>query len=134
LPKARTVIKKDEDYKLVFSEDTGLDVYLFCARTMKLVDEVLRSDLANIRAIETDIRRNFRFHVCTAAVARKIGSADYDLKGVRGIAADEFTQAQIAAAAEKVKVIYAEYFSKNPRAVDQIAKSGDFVTFMLGKL
>jgi len=129
-----TVIKKDDDYRRVFNEEIGMEVYLLSARTMKRVDEVLRSDLPKIKAIQPEIRRNFRFHVCTAAIVAKIGSSQYDINGVRAIAADDFSPAEIAASAGRIATVYTNYSSTHPYHVDQIAKSAEFVTFMLKNL
>lgn len=41
--KPSSLIKKDADYKRVFSEETPLDAYLFCAQTMKKLDQFIRA-------------------------------------------------------------------------------------------
>jgi hypothetical protein len=65
-----TLIKNHEDYKRVFSEAIGFDVYLFCVKLLKGVEESLR-----VRFSEhpNELKRNIRYHVAMTYVVLATG-------------------------------------------------------------
>ncbi|GAA1352307.1 AIPR family protein [Saccharothrix algeriensis] len=64
-----SLLKKDEEYKRIFSDDIPLPTYLWIAQLQKTVDSYLMSGAIPVTASQ---RTNLRFHVSMLAVARKM--------------------------------------------------------------
>ncbi len=66
-----SLLKRDDDYKKIFSADVPLGIYLWAAQAQKSVDAFLLSELAAATAQE---RTNLRFHLSLVAAARLVGT------------------------------------------------------------
>ena len=70
-----SLLKRDEDYKKIFSSSVPLTVYLWLAKSQKAVDAFLASEAANATTQE---RTNLRFHLAMVAAATLLGRRVYD--------------------------------------------------------
>ncbi|MGM7774446.1 AIPR family protein [Arthrobacter sp. KNU-44] len=81
-----TLIRKNEDYQTIFSENFDLSTYLWLARTQKSVDAYLkqRDD------VSTSERSNARFYVSMVAIARTHRSRIYSPSMIQYLAQKDF--------------------------------------------
>lgn len=108
-----TLLKKDEDYKLLFSVEHPIEVYFVAAKVIKAVQSNLRlrNDL-----IQKD-RTNLLFYVAMHVAASLVKKAKPTIKELAGIKVDALTDEVLQASFNDVKVIY-----DGLGASDQIAK------------
>ncbi|WP_174180854.1 AIPR family protein [Pseudarthrobacter oxydans] len=81
-----TLIRKNEDYQTIFSENFDLSTYLWLARTQKSVDAYLkqRDD------VSTSERSNVRFYVSMVAIARANRRQVHSPSMIQYLARNEF--------------------------------------------
>ena len=125
-----SLLKRDDDYRKIFSSDIPLATYLWLARTQKAVDGYLSSDEAGA---STQERTNFRFHLAMLVVARQFGQRVYsprqlsDLAGAGTVASSEFIAACLAAVRAALLT-----FEAATDPIDKIAKGSEFVQHLIG--
>lgn len=78
-----SLLKRDEDYRRIFSRDTPLDVYLWMAQSQKAIDAFLLSEAAGTTPQE---RANLRFHLSMIAAARLLKAQVHNPTQLRAIA------------------------------------------------
>jgi hypothetical protein len=66
-----SLLKGDDDYQTIFSEDIPVEIYLWCAQAQKAVDAFLSSEVADV---STQERNNFRFHLAMVAATTLVGN------------------------------------------------------------
>lgn len=120
-----TLLKKDDDYKQLFSSDHPIGIYLVAAKTIKTVQSNLRSreDLA-----QKD-RANLLFYVAmhvAASLAQKAAPSITDLSAIN---VDALTDKALADSFGIVNIIYDEL-----GASDQVAKGTQFLIKLKQKL
>lgn len=125
-----SLLKRDDDYKKIFSTAVPLDVYMWLAQSQKAVDAFLLSEAAGATAQE---RTNLRFHLAMIAAARLTGTRVHSPLQLRPVvqAGKTIIDADLAACLEVVRSSFAERESATGDAADKIAKGADFVDFVL---
>lgn len=73
-----SLLKRNEDYKRIFSASTNLEIYLWLAKAQKAVDAFLLSEEAAATAQE---RTNVRFHLATGQGLIPIDESQYQHAG-----------------------------------------------------
>jgi hypothetical protein len=125
-----SLLKRDDDYRKIFSSDVPLATYLWLARTQRAVDGYLSSDEAGASAQE---RTNFRFHLAMLVVARQFGARVHSprqlsaLADAGTIASSDLIAACLAAVREALGT-----FPAATDPIDKIAKGPEFVQHLLG--
>lgn len=125
-----SLIKDDKDYQRVFDASRPIDVYLWAARAQRAADTFLRSDQAEANSEE---RANLRFHLTSVAVAQALGHRVFNPSQVAPLASTEFTDDDFGSALEKLRDAVAAYQAQTGLALDRVAKSSDFVKFLLDR-
>jgi hypothetical protein len=126
-----SLLKRNEDYRRVFSEEVGLHTYLWIGKTQKRVDSFLTAE-TSVTASE---RTNLRFHASMLIVARRFGGRVYSPAQLAPLAeADEsFTDDDIRLILVDLRSWVKEYSKISDFALDRIAKSKEFATFVLDR-
>lgn len=114
-----SLLKKDSDYKTVFSDKYPISLYFFCVSLMKRVEKFMRSDGANLDEVD---RVNLRHYLAMCAACdltkkatptkRDLGMSTFPLVG------DELLRDSL----DRVRRIYMSL-----GASDQVAKGAEFV-------
>ncbi len=126
-----SLLKRDDDYRKIFSSSVPLPIYLWLARSQKAVDAFLASEAANAQE-----RTNLRFHLAMVAAATLAGHRIYDPSQLNPIASEErdIGEANLAHCLLGLRESFKEFAELTGDAPDKIAKGPDFVSFLLGRV
>ncbi|HEY2391575.1 MAG TPA: AIPR family protein [Candidatus Angelobacter sp.] len=131
-----TLIKNEHDYKRVFNENIGFDIYLFCIRLIKCVEQQLRDlpedqTMAHFWGIEL---RNYRFHIAMIYVATQFQNGRYKPTDLKKFADETVDDSRIKDAIDNVAEGLASFMSdRDSPSMDKIAKSNEFVLYLLSQ-
>jgi len=114
-----SLLKKDEDYKLLFSGDHPIEIYLLAAKIIKAVQSHLRS-LENLAPKD---RTNLLFYVAMHASASLAGKALPSIKDLLTIKPDVLTTEVLQRSLDVTKHLYDDL-----GASDQVAKGPHLLT------
>jgi hypothetical protein len=124
-----SLIKSETDYRRLFDPDIRFDLYLFATETQRRVDEFMRSRAAAASAQE---RTNLRFHLAMLVVARRLGRRVRHPNELRSLLeGTALSDEELARNMADLRDALAGYQIQNPDDPDKIAKSRDFVEFVL---
>jgi hypothetical protein len=132
-----TLIKNEQDYKRVFNENIGFDIYLFCIRLMKGVEQQLREPVERmgLRGVLGPDMRNFRFHAAMMYVADQFPFGKYkptDLKKLAESNVDEtLVEQAIDSVAEELEIFVGDRGAQ--ASMEKIAKSREFVDLLMAR-
>jgi len=128
-----SLLKRDEDYKKIFSSSVPLPVYLWLAKSQKVVDAFLASEAANATTQE---RTNLRFHLAMVAAATLLIRRVYDPANLNSVASEEHDigEADLAQCLLHLRESFAQFAKQTGDPPDKIAKGPDFVSFLLGRV
>jgi hypothetical protein len=118
-----TLIKNEGDYKRVFAEAIGFDVYLFCVRLMKAVEERIRIEHLEIPA---DLKRNLRFHFAAAYVALAHGSTMYKPTDIKDLVGQKINDQLIDSSVDAIVEAFVGYQEVRDWPIDRLTKSREF--------
>lgn len=125
-----SLLKRDADYNRIFDPKLDYSVYLWLAKTQKVVDDVLRS-----AKLKGSGYTNLRFHTAMTVVTKRFGSQVFDPKQLIPLCSTDIEKSEVVPAANEVAGALADYSSKKLiDRVDQIVKSSDFTDFLLVRL
>lgn len=125
-----SLLKRDEDYGFIFSEDIDLPVYLWAAKSQKTVDKFL--------LLEGDItpseRTNLRFHLAMLAATRLAGKRIEAPSDLRALAESDVSilEADLGSCLADVRAAYAASGSVED-SMDKIAKGPELVHILLDR-
>ena len=125
-----SLLKTDENYKTIFSDQVPLVVYLWVAKVQREVDAFLRSDEANASNPE---RTNLRFHLSMLATARLFGSQVHVPQELSALAKDgsRVAEADLPACLEALRSTMRGLLEKRNESADKVAKGREFVDAIL---
>ncbi|HEU4905900.1 MAG TPA: AIPR family protein [Solirubrobacterales bacterium] len=126
-----SLLKADAEYKRIFARDRSYSIYLWAAKTQKVVDAFLRGQ----DDVTQEEMTNLKFHLSTLlvseAVGRRVDSADpNDLDQLLG---HEFSDAEMLAALARLRTSMERYLGQNDLRMDRAAKKSDFVQALLAE-
>jgi hypothetical protein len=126
-----SLLKRDDDYKKIFSSSVPLPIYLWLGKSQKAVDAFLASEAANAQE-----RTNLRFHLAMTAAATLAGHRIYDPAQLNPIASEErdIGEADLAQCLLDLRESFAKFAEQTGDTPDKIAKGPEFVTFLLGRV
>lgn len=129
-----SIIKSQESYEKVFAPTIPLEVYFYCATTMRTIDRVSKG-MAALPASAVNIdKSNFRFHVATLLAIRSLGKISYCAEDIKNLADKEVPPEIFDETVNQLLDLLDQYCTeKSTHAFDVIAKSRDFVAFMIEK-
>jgi hypothetical protein len=125
-----SLIKNEDDYARVFDPALPLSIYMWAAKLQKSIDLFLRSDEAKATAAE---RTNLKFHLATLVVADALGRRVFAPKQVESLVDNERTEEDFKASLKKLRKAFASYQTRHSQPMDRVAKSRDFVTYLLNR-
>ena len=120
-----SLLKKDEDYRSIFSPDYPVALYGFCAGLLKRVEAFLRED-ADLSQQE---RGNIRFHVAMHAAAVTLGKAKPTIEELAKMDYKAITPEQLDESANAVHNIHLAF-----GASDAAAKGAEFLDAVLDEI
>ncbi|WP_193198220.1 AIPR family protein [Nostoc sp. MG11] len=134
-----SILKKDNDYKRVFSQKISLEVYLLCARTMKNLESsirILTSGKSNNVAINEQWKhaspiRILMFHLGMLLVVKTLQKRDYKPKDVESIKNIDFSNELIMNILAELIQLTNDYVIPKEIPINIGIKQKDFVTFIL---
>lgn len=119
-----TLIKRDSDYARVFDEKLNPSVYLLCAKLVRRIENYLKNEIQGVSYQE---KSNLKFHICMAAMIKKLESKKYDATNLENLNAEDFTDDLIKEATLDTIDIAEKLIDKTDWSLDRIAKSKEFV-------
>lgn len=124
-----SLLKRDDDYRKIFSDKIPVSIYLWLASSQKSVDAFLAAEAD----VTTQERTNLRFHLAMVAAAKLVGGQVRGLEQLRSTAdADRaITEANLPECLAHVREHFTEFQSSTGYAPDKIAKGPEFVDFLL---
>jgi hypothetical protein len=127
-----SLLKRDDDYKKIFSTDIPVQDYLWLAQAQRAVDAFLLSEEANATPQE---RTNLRFHLAMVAAARLVGSRVYAPGQLREVVAEgtSVTAAHLTDCLTVVRDSFTVRVADSKDAPDKVAKGSEFVEFLLDR-
>ena len=127
-----SLLKRDDEYKNIFSDSIPLEVYLWLAQSQKSVDAFLASEGAGATTQE---RTNLRFHLAMYAAAKLFGDRVRKPVQLSKIAADSIAieDADLQVCLTELRGYFEEHQDSTGDAADKIAKGSDFVEFLQSK-
>lgn len=125
-----SLLKRDDDYRKIFSRDIPLDVYLWMAQSQKAVDSFLLSEAAETTPQE---RTNLRFHLSMIAAARLLKAQVHNPAQLQTIAASgtTITEADLMECLAVLKESLSARINETGDGPDKIVKGPRFVDFLL---
>ncbi|MFD6609086.1 AIPR family protein [Micromonospora chalcea] len=126
-----SLLKRDEEYRRIFSKEFPVEIYLWVARAQKEIDAFLASEAAGVSVPE---RNNYRFHLAMVAAARLVGQPVRSPKQLNRLASagTPLAEADLPAALEFLRGEFAAHERRTGNSPDKIAKGPDFVEHLLG--
>lgn len=134
-----SLLKKDNDYKRVFSQKISLEVYLFCAKTMKKLENFIRivtSSKSNNLGINEQWKhaspiRILMFHLGMLLVVKTLNKRDYKPKDVESIKENNFSDELISNTLFELIQLTNNYVISKDLPINIGIKQKDFVTYIL---
>lgn len=134
-----SILKKDNDYKRVFSQKISLEIYLFCARTMKNLEISIRSFISN-KASNIAINKQWNhaspirilmFHLGMLLVVKRLQKRDYKPKDVETLKNIDFSNEFISNTLSELIQLTNNYVKSKALPINIGIKQKDFVTYIL---
>jgi hypothetical protein len=119
-----SLLKDDEAYRRIFSEDYPLELYFKCATLARKVEEVIRSDACSI---DRSHWNNLRFYAAMLLALRLTGLPVPSVRNVADIDLDKVTEEMII---ECITTVWAHYSALG--ATDQVAKGSALTRRVFG--
>ena len=134
-----SLLKKDNDYKRVFSQKISLEVYLFCAKAMKRLESFIRivtSSKSNNLGINEQWKhaspiRILMFHLGMLMVVKTLNKRDYKPKDVESIKENNFSDELISNTLSDLIQLTNDYVKSKDLPINIGIKQKDFVTYIL---
>ncbi|MFL6077126.1 MAG: AIPR family protein [Mycobacteriales bacterium] len=125
-----SLLKRDDDYKEIFSHSVPLPVYLWLAKSQKKIDAFLLSEEADVTTQE---RTNLRFHLAMIAAAKLLGQPVRSPGQLKTIAADDrgIESVDLTECLREGRESFELFAASTGDAADKIAKGSEFVGFLL---
>ena len=131
--KPSSLIKKDSDYRRVFSEQTRLEAYLFCAQTMRKLDQFIRagSDLYNDSDHDRHELVSLKWHLATVLMMRLVGKRMYGPEDVLQLVSRDIESRALNEAVAELNRLSREYRERENVTIAMAAKRPDFARYVL---
>lgn len=124
-----SLLKRDADYKKIFSDRLDLNVYLWLAKAQRDVDDFLLTEDA---ATSTQERTNLRFHLAMLAAKELHGARIYAPGQLKELAEAEtsISRADLPARLRELREYFLTFTQITGDAPDKVAKGPDFVDYL----
>ncbi|MBD2362336.1 AIPR family protein [Anabaena minutissima FACHB-250] len=134
-----SILKKDNDYKRVFSQKISLEVYLFCAKTMKNLESSIRI-FASSKSTDIAINQQWKhaspirilmFHLGMLLVVKTLQKMDYKPKDVEILKNTNFSNDFVNNTLSELIQLTNDYVKLKELPINIGIKQKDFVTYIL---
>lgn len=126
-----SLIKRESEYRRVFNESLGIDIYLFCAQTMKRIEAFIKSEAAEYPMRD---KSDLKFHSAMLLVAHLLANKNYNPLDINSLVNLDIGNDSIEKALSEVIGLAQSYSKEKRLPIERIAKNRDFVTFLLDKV
>ncbi|GLI09306.1 hypothetical protein YDYSG_53380 [Paenibacillus tyrfis] len=123
-----SLIKHNHDYKRVFNEEYGLNLYLTCAEIMKRI-EIFLKDVSE--SLQDYVQ--FRFHLGMMVVFELLKKQNYTVAEVATLRGTILTNEALLDVFEKLVKLIDNYRKYNIGTLDKISKSRDLVEELINQ-
>jgi AIPR protein len=125
-----SLLKRDDDYRQIFSEALPLPVYLWLAKAQKDIDSFLLTPAAATTPPE---RTNLRFHLAMLAVAKLFGGKVYAPAQLNALATEDrpVADADLPECLLELRARLAELGRQTGDTTDKLAKGPELVDYIL---
>jgi hypothetical protein len=130
--KPSSLLKNDDDYRLVFSPSIDLVIYLWSAKLQLSVDSFVASDAAKA---SLDQRNNLRFHMSMLIVDQLNNGPVRSPQQLRALAASDVSLqgSKVESLFDDLKQWSDEYLARESMILERAAKSQRFSDYLLKK-
>ncbi|MFD7901165.1 AIPR family protein [Kitasatospora sp. NPDC059747] len=131
--KPSSLLKNDDDYISVFNSSVNLDVFLWAARTQRLVDVFLHSDHANATQAE---RNNLKFHLSMLVAVELAGGRIHRPQQLERVLVgsqsldDDFIADRLVV----LKRLTGDFLAAGTTTLEKAAKNQQFTNYILSRL
>ena len=123
-----SLLKRDEDYAKVFSEEYPIGMYLTCAKLSQQIESFLRSPQANVTA---DERTNLKFYLAMRASRHLLATDTVHAQDLDGLDLSPLDEATLNDMLNQLRSKLTQFASEHSIQPDQAAKSPDFRQYVL---
>ncbi len=124
-----SLLKADIDYKRIFAQNRGHEIYLWAAQTQKAVDSFMRG----ADDVSQEEMTNLRFHLSTLIVSRALERSvePGSLNDVESLVGHAFNSDELQTALKLLRGSMEKYLEATGLGMDRAAKTSDFVQELL---
>ncbi|MFG2604645.1 AIPR family protein [Streptomyces sp. NPDC048514] len=130
--KPSSLLKNDEDYRLVFNSSIDLHTYLWCARLQRQVDNFILSDAAEANVSQ---KSNLKFHLSMLIVEKLNGGPIRRPQQLRSLASRNagVEETEIKTLFENLKEWSATYLEQEGVILERATKAQRFSEYLLNR-
>lgn len=133
------IIRRDSDYNRVFNKAFQLELYLFCAKTMKCLDTFVRNITSGSRKeqkqpYQNASLRNLSFHFGTLIIIKSLNKTDYSARDLQALTEIDMSSESLKATWLELFELVNVYTDSSLASVNTIAKQKEFVTYIIGNI
>ncbi|MCK4476391.1 MAG: AIPR family protein [Methanophagales archaeon] len=126
-----SLIKSESNYARVFSESISPDIYLFCAKVMKRIDNYLRDEISGA----THFRTNFKFHLAMLSTIKLLGKKDYRVADLTSISEENFSDKLLLESLDDISTLGGVFSGEHGSySIERVAKSKEFVEYLIDNM
>lgn len=125
--KPSSLVKNESVYSKLFNENINPSFYLFCAQTIRKIENELKKDIGDFKYQE---KTNLKLHISMVAMMKATGKFDYSIEDVESLSIDRIDEQLIFDATSITIQLAREYMERNDTSLERLAKSKDFVEYI----
>jgi len=128
--KPSSLIKRDADYNRVFDPSFNLDLYLFCAKIIKIIDTFIRS-YANDYSVHD--KSNLKYHLAMFLMFKILKKTKYgtkEIESLKGFELNATSDILNQSLSDLIQIAHKYAASQDNQPINTVAKSKAFVTFL----
>lgn len=126
-----SLVKNPDTYHKLFGGSISVEVYLFCAQMIKIIELRLKTALTEFTNQE---KTNLKFHVAMTIMMKKTGRVDYRLKDVEGLSISDIDEKSIDNTARLVIHLANDFIKKESVSLEKMSKANRFVDYIKSKI
>lgn len=126
-----SLIKKEDNYRRVFNEETSPSIYLFCAQLMKLIENYLKNNLVTYPIQD---KNNLKFHIATVLTIKIIKSKTYSTQDLADIGLTDANDKLLSKASANTLSLANRYAKIRIWSIERVVKSPEFVRYLIQKI
>ena len=113
-------MKNDVLYPKLFSEKISPSLYLFCAQTIRKIENELKNEIEDFTYQE---KTNLKLHIGMVAIMMATKNINYSVDEVESLKIDNIDSKLISEAASATIMLSRKYLEENETSLERLAKS-----------